>query len=274
MKLSGSHYWFLPFNLGAIALSICVLSGCRTSPESRYYLYAANGTNLTHTMGINCTLCDFSTVPDTYLFGLSGVCRSTNRTIDCQPKFLHSFNVSAATFADISPSNTSESEASSAALEQFTSTTSINHSLVRRLADAVGALLILSVILCFLFIPLSLFLGSGFSGILLIFLIFDACSLFSALCIFYSIFRNEIAGAYAATPTLDSNSWPVHFGLGAWLLVGAFGCRLLSNPILFIGFVALLLSIILIPIALLLACCGGGAAIKIVYAPVYIFFVD
>jgi hypothetical protein len=192
-----------------------------------------------------------------------GVCRSTNKTINCQRNFLHSFNISAATFADIAPSNTSE----------FTNAASINHSLVRRLSDAVGAILILSIILSFSFIPLSLSLESGFSKILLIFLAFDACALFSALCMIYSIFRNEIAGAYAATPNVDPINWPVSFGLGAWLLAGAFGCRLLSNPILFIGFVVLLLAVVLIPIAILLACCCGGAEYKVIVAPVSVFFV-
>jgi hypothetical protein len=90
---------------------------------------------------------------------------------------------------------------------------------------------------------------------------------------FYSIFRNEIAGAYAATPNVDPKDWPVSFGLGAWLLAGAFGCRLLSNPILFIGFVSILLAVVLIPVAVLLACCGGGAGYEMVEAPINIFIV-
>jgi len=72
---------------------------------------------------------------------------------------------------------------------------------------------------------------------------------------------------------VDPTNWPVSFGLGAWLLAGAFGCRLLSNPILFIGFVVLLLAVVLIPIAILLACCCGGAEYKVIVAPVSVFFV-
>jgi len=63
---------------------------------------------------------------------------------------------------------------------------------------------------------------------------------------FYSIFRNEVAGAYAAAPEVDPKYWPVSFGLGAWLLAGAFVCRLLSGPIPFIAFVAILLATVFI----------------------------
>lgn len=72
---------------------------------------------------------------------------------------------------------------------------------------------------------------------------------------------------------MDPINWPVSFGLGVWLLAGAFGCRLLSNPILFIGFVALLLAVVLIPIAILLACCCGGAEYEVIVVPLSDFVV-
>lgn len=181
-----------------------------------------------------------------------------NGTVTCEPNFLHSFDISTTIFNDITISNTSNtSSTSTEQYQQFASTTSINNSLVDRLSTAVGALLILSVILSFFIIPLSLFLESAFSKILLIFLVFDACALFSALCMCYSIFRNEIAGAYAAAPEIDPKYWPISFGLGTWLLASAFVCRLLSNPILFIVYVTILLGVILLPILFLLICfCG------------------
>jgi hypothetical protein len=188
----------------------------------------------------------------------SGICRSMNGTVNCEPNFLHAFDIYATIFDDIMASNTSNASSTSAEqYQQFTSTTSINNTLVYRLSTAVGALLILSVILGFFFIPLSLLLNSAFSKILLIFLVFDACELFSALCMFYSIFRNEVAGAYAAAPGIDPKYWPVSFGLGVWLLASAFVCRLLSNPILFIVLVTILLAAVLFPILFLLLCfCG------------------
>ncbi|KAF2180464.1 hypothetical protein K469DRAFT_592335, partial [Zopfia rhizophila CBS 207.26] len=258
-----------------IALSICVLSGCRTSSDSKYYLYSANGTNITRVMGRNCTSCNFDAVPVSYMFGMSGLCRSTKGTTNCQRQFPHSFNLTSTTLADISVLNTTNASTTpSQQYQDYTGTTSINHGLVHRLSTAVSALLILSVILSFLFIPLSIVLESAFSRILLIFLLFDACALLSALCMFYSIFRNEIAPAYEAAPEIKTKDWPVNFGLGAWMLVGAFGCRLLSNPILFIGFVGLLLAVVLLPIALLLMCCGAGSATyQVVLVPVTYFYV-
>jgi hypothetical protein len=196
-----------------------------------------------------------------------------NGTVNCEPNFLHAFDISAAIFDDIVASDTSNASSTSAEqYQQSTSTTSINNSLVYRLSSAVGALLILSVILGFFLIPLSLLLNSAFSKILLIFLVFDACALFSALCMCYSIFRNEVAGAYAAAPGVDPKYWPVSFGLGVWLLASAFVCRLLSNPILFIVFVTILLAAVLLPILFLLTC-FCGMTWDFIAGPVLYFYV-
>jgi hypothetical protein len=203
----------------------------------------------------------------------SGVCLLTNGTVNCEPNFPNAFDISATIFEDIRASDTSNASSTSAEqYQQFTSPTSINKSLVRRLSAAIGALLILSVILSFSFIPLSLFLDSAFSKILLIFLVFDACALFSALCMFYSIFKNEVAGAYTAAPQVDPKHWPVSFGLGGGLLAIAFVCRLLSNPILFIVFVTILLAAVLLPILFVLMwfC---GIAWNYITGPVLYFYV-
>lgn len=83
-----------------------------------------------------------------------------NGTVTCEPNFLHSFDISTTIFNDITISNTSNaSSTSTEQYQQFTSTTSINNSLVDRLSTAVGALLILSVILSF-----SSFLSVFFSN--------------------------------------------------------------------------------------------------------------
>ena len=156
-----------------------------------------------------------------------GVCRSTNGTVKCEPGFPNAFDISATVFKDITASNASST--STEQYQQSISKTSINNSLVRSLSSAVGALLILSLMIGFSVIPLSLFLESAFSKILLVFFVFDACALFSSLCMFYSIFTNEVAGAYAAAPEVDQNNWQVSFGVGAWFLPIAFLCRLLCS---------------------------------------------
>lgn len=204
-----------------------------------------------------------------------GVCRSTNGTTECQKRFPNSFDISAATFADVRATFNANDTSSPAGREQYDeyiSATSINHSLVRRLSTAVSALLIFSAIISFACIPISFFLESAFSKILLIVLFVDACAQFAALGMSYSIFRNEVASAYAGSTMHNAKYWPVNFGLGFWLLVGSFLARLLSNPILFIAFVSILLVAILLPIMLLLLCCAGSeSTYHVVYVPVEVF---
>jgi hypothetical protein len=55
---------------------------------------------------------------------------------------------------------------------------------------------------------------------------------------FYSIFRQEVAGAYS--PVEIPNE--VAFGYGAWFLVAVFLCRLVSNPALIPYFLATVLT--------------------------------
>ena len=60
------------------------------------------------------------------------------------------------------------------------------------------------------------------------FVVLDCCAQCAAVGMVYSIFRNEIAGAYAAPVEINSTQWPVKFELGFWLLVGAAASRPLN----------------------------------------------
>ncbi|PMD29041.1 hypothetical protein L207DRAFT_574553 [Hyaloscypha variabilis F] len=240
MKTLKARLLFVFFSLAVLALSICVLLGCRTPSDSQYQLYSVNGSNITNSMSVNCTLCNVTTIPDRYMFGISGTCGSTNGTIRCQHTFPNTFNITAATIADITASNSSNLSATYAKQsEQYTNTTFMNHTLVHRLSEAVCSILIASVVLNFFFLLLGFFVDtseprSGKARILSIFVLIDWFAQFAALVMVYLIIRNEIAGAHAVFSGFNSTNSPVKFELEFWLLVGAAASRLLSAvPIVF-----------------------------------------
>lgn len=158
----------------------------------------------------------------------------------CQRTFPNTFNITAVTFADIAGSNTSNT--SSTYLEQsekYGSTVSIKHTLVHRLSEAVGAVLIISVVLNFFFIPLRFLVnpsnpGSSVALALVTFVFLDLFGQCAAVGMVYVIFREEVARVYHTAPEIHSTKWPVKFEVGFWLLVGAAASRflgfLLSTP--------------------------------------------
>jgi hypothetical protein len=154
--------------------------------------------------------------------------------VRCQRIFPNTFNITAVTFADVTASNSSNASSTyEEQSEQYTSTTSINHTLVHHLSEALSAILIASVVLNFFFLPLRFFIDttkprSRATRILFIFVFLDCCGQCAAVGMVYLIFRNEVAGAYAAPVEINSTHWPVKFELGFWLLVGAAASRPLN----------------------------------------------
>jgi vacuolar-type H+-ATPase subunit I/STV1 len=169
-----------------------------------------------------------------------GTCGSTNGTIRCQRTFPNTFNITAATIADITASNSSNLSATYAKqFEQYTSTTFMNHTLVHHLSEAVCSILIASVVLGFFFLLLGFFVNtseprSRKARILFIFVFLDWSAQCAAVVMVYLIIRNEIAAAHGVFLGINSTQSPVKFELGFWLLVGAVASRLLSAvPVVF-----------------------------------------
>lgn len=156
-----------------------------------------------------------------------------NDTTECQTGFTSSFNISTVVLADVNPSWLSANASISSAAQQveFPSATSIDHAQVKRLARAVAAILIISVLISFSAIPLTIWKGP-FNSYIFPFLAYDTLVLFAAVIIFYSIFRQEVAGAYSPD---EIPRKPVLFGYGAWLLVAVFLCRLVTNLVYVLG---------------------------------------
>jgi hypothetical protein len=68
-----SHVWFLFWNLAAIILEMCVLSGCGSPSTSSYSLINSVGRTLARMVGgDDCDFCDLDKAPDMYMLGMSG----------------------------------------------------------------------------------------------------------------------------------------------------------------------------------------------------------
>ncbi|KAH8682785.1 hypothetical protein BGZ60DRAFT_205553 [Tricladium varicosporioides] len=230
-RLSLPNFLFGFCSLATVVLSICVLLGCGNPSESTFQLYSVNASTVTHILGKSCTSCNFTAIPDRYMFGLSGTCRSTSKTVVCQRAFPNTFNITAVTFADISSlSSSSISSTNVGQYGQNTSTGPINHTLVRHLSQAVCAVLIISIVLNILFIPLRLVIDrskpmSKTYRTFFLFLLLDLCAQCAAVGMVYLIVKNEITRPLAVKVGTGNTGRPVQFEVGYWLLIGAAASR-------------------------------------------------
>lgn len=111
--------------------------------------------------------------------------------------------------------------------EQIISTTPINHTLVHRLGDAVGAILIASVVLNFFFTVLCFFVNpkssvARYLYILVLHTLFGQCA---TVVMVYLIIRDEITRPALGTEGTHSK---VQYEVGFWLLVAAAASQLLN----------------------------------------------
>ena len=130
------------------------------------------------------------------------------------------------------------------------------HNTVSKIALALGILLVFSVVIGFITMGSAVTQVSGFCELNLLPLILDVVILLACLGLSLAILVYEIGGNYNA-PTAAATTITAFIGIGGWLLLAAFFCRLLSNPILFAGFLLLIAVLVLFPLALVIGCCVG-----------------
>ncbi|KAL5329445.1 hypothetical protein ACEPPN_002957 [Leptodophora sp. 'Broadleaf-Isolate-01'] len=253
-----SHVWFLFWNLAAIILAICVLNGCGSPSTASHSLINSEGRTLGMMLGgENCDFCDLTKAPDRYMLGLSGACKITNSTRSCSKAFPFSFNLASVVLKDIG--NGTTEELFNREYQEFTYGSDIPYDTVGRIAIALGSLLIVSVLVGCVCMGIAVTRTSGFSETLLLPLILDAALHITCLGLYLSILVYEVIRNYSGV-TMSDTPLTAFVGVGAWLLVAMFGCRVISHPLLTLGFFCLCglaLLPLFIVIWMLMCCCSS-----------------
>jgi hypothetical protein len=141
---------------------------------------------------------------------------------------------------------------------EFTYDSSIPQDTVGRIAIALGSILIVSVLVGVGCIGIAVTRTSGFSETLLLPLILDALLHITCLGLYLGILVHEVFANYAGE-TMSTTPFTAFIGVGGWLLIAMFGSRVISHPLLTLGFLCLCGLLILLPvcivIGLILSCC-------------------
>ena len=130
--------------------------------------------------------------------------------------------------------------------------------LVAKLGTAAGALLVCSILVGTVSTVVIMCSKSGFSSSAILLLIFDSAILLAALCLWSSVFFIDFSINDGLGDTQPGGYLLQVVGLGSWLMLAAFLCRLLSQPILLLGFVGLLVFLALLPLLVLIGCCASS----------------
>jgi hypothetical protein len=144
--------------------------------------------------------------------------------------------------------------------QEFTYGSDIPYDTVGRIVIALASLLIVSVMVGCVCMGIAVTRTSGFSETLLLPLLLDAALHITCLGLCLSILVYEVFRNYAGV-TMSDTPLTAFVGVGAWLLVAMFGCRVISHPLLTLGFFCLcgllILGPLCIAIGMLMCCCSS-----------------
>jgi hypothetical protein len=127
-----------------------------------------------------------------------------------------------------------------------------------RLAKAMFALLIISILLNVSALAAAVYFGSGFAMPVFIIGLIDEMILVTCAGIFIGLMNHEVGQYIPATTALRDIDDMAVLGVGFWLLIAVVGVRAISHPLLFVITLVVALLVVLIPVLLLLACCLGS----------------
>lgn len=150
-----------------------------------------------------------------------GVCRLSNGSTTCKSKFPSAFNLTSAIFTDITATNTTIPTSFTSSNTTSLPISKIKHTHVQHLSTATSTLLILSTLLNFLSLLISLFYPTCLSSLPYTLTLLDSLFLIPSIGLTYSIFRNETGLLFPGTKI------GVSFEIGFLLLVAAAGTRVL-----------------------------------------------
>ncbi|KAG8673142.1 hypothetical protein FPOAC1_006446 [Fusarium poae] len=235
--------WLVFWNLGLIALSICVLAGCRTSAEKNYALIQWPRSTIALIWGEECETATADIIPDWYKFG---VCRVTDGHTSCESKFPPTFNLAQAVLRDLDEAESSDTlEKCKEAIDK-----PIDHKTPKKLGAIMVSFLITSIFISIFSIGIAVAEGSAWAlwttGILAI----DMLLIFASLVLCVAMMNFE-GGGYLAGVHAQEFSDRAMMGIALWMMLAMLIGRLLSNPWLIFLFIAILVTIIVVSLVLI-----------------------
>ncbi|KAG4444172.1 hypothetical protein IFR05_000401 [Cadophora sp. M221] len=192
---------------------------------------------------------------------LTSACRVTDGDVQCKSHLPPSLNWAKLLEADYAASaNTTGSQPD--ILQKCTElihTQGVNHAFNDRLAVAMLALLIISIILNIAQLAIALFNESAFSMLIFVPAFLDEVILVVCLGLYLGISNHEV-GEYI--PDGKRVSDMSLLGVGFWLLLATFCVRAISSPALFVVTLVIIVSIPIMVVSLLLCLCGGSGTVE------------
>ncbi|OAQ57369.1 protein kinase-like domain [Pochonia chlamydosporia 170] len=266
------------------ALTLCVLSGCRTSAESKYSLINADHTLLTASFGEDCVKAGISVIPDLYKTGLAGACRVKDGSATCESSppghpslnwidmFESDLNL-AASANTTTPRPPGSSNSTIAHCLNVIASNPVDHAYNNRLASALLALLAICIVLNIATTAVALFSVSAFALPVFFPGLVDEILLVTCLGIYLGIMNHE-AGSYIMQDHQHDIDGKAVLGVGFWLLLSTFAVRALSMPALLATTVLVAVSIPLVVISLVLCVVGCAEAVAgtVEFVPVIYYF--
>ncbi|KAH9210483.1 hypothetical protein DL95DRAFT_465751 [Leptodontidium sp. 2 PMI_412] len=240
------------------AVTICILASCRAVSESKYSLINIDRVFLTTAFGEDCVNTSIH-IPDVYKIGLSGACRVTDGDVKCESHLPPSLNWARLLEADYEASNTTGSQPDiREKCIELIHDRGVNHAFNDRLAVAMLALLVISIILNISQLAIALFNESAFGILIFVPAFLDEVILVVCLGLYLGINNHEV-GEYI--PDGQRVSDMAILGVGFWMLLAIFCVRAISSPALFVVTVIIIVSIPIAIISLLLCLCGGQSTV-------------
>ncbi|KAM5341994.1 hypothetical protein ACJ41O_015025 [Fusarium nematophilum] len=268
--------WLAFWNLGLLALSICVLAGCRSNMEKNYSIVNWPRSTIALVWGDECANATADIIPDKYKLGASGerlilgeiatqltlpgTCRVFDGKTSCKSRFPPSLNLAKAVLHDLSQANSSDAPA---ILQECAEAIDkpIDHSTAEKLGVAMISFIIVSIFINLISLVVAGVTGEPFGVATTSVLVIDALFLFTSLILCIAMMNYEGGGYLKGVHGGDFSDREM-IGVAIWMLVAMVIARVLSNPWLLIVLLAILLPIALVFLLFLVRTRGFFAVVR------------
>jgi hypothetical protein len=251
---------------GILALSICVLAGCRSRLESQYSIINWPRSTLALIWGDDCANATADLIPDVYRMGASGelgqlspglsamrtgeyltpclgTCRVFDGDVDCSRHFPPSINLAREILEDLAKADQSEDAALDTCREAIDKSF-IQHNKAERLGKAMIAFLIVTIILCFTSSAAS-FVDGGIGPFTTGVLVVDLLFIFASLALVIAMVNFEGGGYLNDVQGRDYSDREM-IGIAIWMMTAMLMARVLSSPWLTMMALVIILPIVLV----------------------------